>query len=149
MAIRSCKPAGAALSPTAPCVQFAFDVAGPLDDPGQPLERIAFTVAFNMSDQPAISPDACYPATGLPIGMQNAGRRFDALGVLRIARARESLRQPSATAPAQPRVHGRLRARGASHVRRVAPCASSVGKSTARSDAARPITRKTRMPPTD
>jgi aspartyl-tRNA(Asn)/glutamyl-tRNA(Gln) amidotransferase subunit A len=93
-AVRACQPFDAVLSPTAPCLQFPFDHAGPTNDPARPLEHIAFTVAFNMSEQPAISVNAGYTATGLPIGMQIAGRRFDDLGVLRLARAWEAMRPP-------------------------------------------------------
>jgi aspartyl-tRNA(Asn)/glutamyl-tRNA(Gln) amidotransferase subunit A len=45
-----------------------------------------------MSEQPAISINAGYTAAGLPIGLQIAGRRFDDIGVLRLARAWERLR---------------------------------------------------------
>ncbi len=91
-AVRACQPFDAILSPTAPCLHFPFDHAGPTNDPARPLEHISFTVAFNMSEQPAISVNAGYTATGLPIGLQIAGRRFDDLGVLRLARAWERLR---------------------------------------------------------
>ena len=91
-AVRACQPYDAVLSPTTPCTQFPFDFAGPTNDPARPLEHISFTVAFNMSEQPAISVNAGYTAAGLPIGMQIAGRRFDDLGVLRLARAWERLR---------------------------------------------------------
>ncbi len=93
-AVRACQRFDAVLSPTAPCLQFPFDHAGPTDDPARPLEHVAFTVAFNMSEPPAISVNAGYTATGLPIGLQSAGRRVDDLGVLRLARAWERLRPP-------------------------------------------------------
>jgi aspartyl-tRNA(Asn)/glutamyl-tRNA(Gln) amidotransferase subunit A len=54
--------------------------------------HIAFTVAFNMSEQPAASLCAGYDHDGLPIGLQIVGHRFDDLGVLRLARAYEDLR---------------------------------------------------------
>jgi len=49
-------------------------------------------VPFNFSEQPAASINAGYTSGGLPIGLQIVGRRFDDLGVLRLARAFEGLR---------------------------------------------------------
>lgn len=63
---------------------------------GQAFEHICFTVAANMSDQPAISVHAGTTAAGLPIGLQVTGKRFDDLGVLRMARAWEKMRGPIA-----------------------------------------------------
>ena len=45
-----------------------------------------------MSEQPAASLNWTFSKDRLPIGIQVAGRRFDDLGVLRIARALEQLR---------------------------------------------------------
>ena len=73
---------------------FAAELASPLDDPARPFEHIAFTVPFNMSEQPAASVNAGYTAAGLPIGLQIVGRRFDDLGVLRMAHAFEAIRAP-------------------------------------------------------
>ena len=80
------------LSPVSPVVSFAAEFASPLNDPALPFEHIAFTLPFNMSEQPAIALNAGYSASGMPIGVQLAGRRHDDLGVLRIARAFEQLR---------------------------------------------------------
>ena len=71
---------------------FPADWASPLNDPARPFEHIAFTLPYNMSEQPALSINAGYTADGLPIGLQIAGRRHDDLGVLRAARAWERLR---------------------------------------------------------
>lgn len=90
------------LSPTAPVVAFDAQLPSPTDDPLRPLEHIAFTVPFNMSEQPAASIPCGVSATGLPIGLQIAGRRFDDLGVLRIARAFEQIRAPLPPWPAPP-----------------------------------------------
>ena len=62
------------------------------NDPTRPFEHIAFTLPFNMSEQPAASINCGYTGDGLPIGLQIIGQRFDDLGVLRIARALEHLR---------------------------------------------------------
>ena len=74
----------------------------PTDDPLRPLEHIAFTVPFNMSEQPAASINCGYSRSGLPIGLQIAGARFDDLGVLRVARAFEQLRAPQRAWPEVP-----------------------------------------------
>ena len=80
------------LSPVSPVVSFPAEFASPLNDPARPFEHIAFTLPFNMSEQPAIALNGGYSASGFPIGVQLAGRRHDDLGVLRIARALEHLR---------------------------------------------------------
>jgi aspartyl-tRNA(Asn)/glutamyl-tRNA(Gln) amidotransferase subunit A len=56
------------------------------------LPHIAFTVAYNMSEQPAASINWGYTADGLPLGVQLVGQRFDDLGVMRLSRAIELLR---------------------------------------------------------
>jgi aspartyl-tRNA(Asn)/glutamyl-tRNA(Gln) amidotransferase subunit A len=80
------------LSPTAPVPAFPAEWASPLDDPARPFEHIGFTVAYNMTQQPAASINCGYTSGGLPIGLQIIGRRFDDLGVLRLARAYETIR---------------------------------------------------------
>jgi aspartyl-tRNA(Asn)/glutamyl-tRNA(Gln) amidotransferase subunit A len=80
------------ISPTSPITAYAAEEAAPGDDPMRPFEHIAFTAPFNMSEQPAASICAGYDADGLPIGLQIVGHRFDDLGVLRMARAYETLR---------------------------------------------------------
>ena len=92
--VRACAPFDYVLSPVAPITAFAAELPAPTNDPLQPLEHIAFTVPFNMSGQPAASIHCGYSATGLPIGLQIAGQRFDDLGVLQIAHAFEQLRGP-------------------------------------------------------
>jgi aspartyl-tRNA(Asn)/glutamyl-tRNA(Gln) amidotransferase subunit A len=87
------------LSPVSPDVAFAAELAMPSNDPERPFEHIAFTLPFNMSEQPAIAVPAGHDANGLPIGLQIAGHRHDDLGVLRIARAWERLRGPQRDFP--------------------------------------------------
>ncbi|MCZ8095561.1 MAG: amidase [Acidovorax sp.] len=82
------------LSPVAPMPAFAAELPSPTNDPLRPLEHIGFTVPFNMSEQPAASINCGYTASGLPIGLQIAGARFDDLGVLQVARAFELIRDP-------------------------------------------------------
>ena len=80
------------LSPTAPMTAFPAEWASPSQDPLNPFPHIGLTVAFNMSEQPAASINCGYDSEGLPIGLQIVGRRFDDLGVLRVARAFEAMR---------------------------------------------------------
>jgi len=90
--VKACNAFDYVISPTAPIAAFAAELPSPTNDPLRPLEHIAFTVPFNMSEQPAASINCGYTSGGLPIGLQIAGRRFDDLGVLQISRAFELLR---------------------------------------------------------
>ena len=87
------------LMPTTPVVSWGAEQHSPSDDPHDALSHIAFTVPFNMSEQPAASVPWCLSADGLPIGVQIAGQRFDDLGVMRLARALEQLRPAQAPWP--------------------------------------------------
>lgn len=80
------------ISPTAPVAAYPAELASPNHDPQAPFEHIAYTVAFNMSEQPAVSVNAGYTAAGLPIGLQIVGPRFDDVGVLAAAKLWEQLR---------------------------------------------------------
>jgi aspartyl-tRNA(Asn)/glutamyl-tRNA(Gln) amidotransferase subunit A len=80
------------ISPVSPVVKFAAELAAPLNDPDHPFEHIAYTVPWNMAENPALSINGGYDATGFPIGVQIIGRRFDDLGVLGVAKAFEGLR---------------------------------------------------------
>jgi aspartyl-tRNA(Asn)/glutamyl-tRNA(Gln) amidotransferase subunit A len=89
------------LSPTSPILPYEADLPAPGNDSHNALPHIAFTVPFNMSEQPAASINWSYSAEGLPIGIQIAGQRFDDIGVLRMAkvveRIRPTQRRPTAT----------------------------------------------------
>jgi Asp-tRNA(Asn)/Glu-tRNA(Gln) amidotransferase A subunit family amidase len=100
--VKACNPYDFVISPTAPKVAFDAHLPSPTNDPLRPLEHIAFTVPFNMSEQPAASINCGYTEAGLPIGLQIAGRRFDDLGVLRISRAFELLRDAQRPWPEPP-----------------------------------------------
>ena len=82
------------ISPVSPVPSFSAELASPIDDPKRPFEHIVYTVAANMSDQPSTAVPAAMTSSGLPIGLQITGRRFDDLGVLRAARLWEQLRAP-------------------------------------------------------
>ena len=100
--VAACAPFDAVLSPTAPIPAFGAELPCPTNDPALPFEHIAFTVPFNVSEQPAISINAGYTASGLPIGLQIIGLRHDDMGVLRLARAWELLRDAQAAWPEAP-----------------------------------------------
>jgi Asp-tRNA(Asn)/Glu-tRNA(Gln) amidotransferase A subunit family amidase len=57
-----------------------------------PLEHIGFTVGWNMGEQPAASINCGYTKSGLPIGLQIVGQRFDDLGVLQMSKWYEEAR---------------------------------------------------------
>jgi aspartyl-tRNA(Asn)/glutamyl-tRNA(Gln) amidotransferase subunit A len=105
-AVNACRPFDYVLSPVSPVPAFDAGLPSPTNDPLRPLEHIGFTVPFNMSEQPAASINCGYTVSGLPVGLQIAGQRFDDLGVLQVARAFEAIRpaqrpwpQPPSEAP--------------------------------------------------
>jgi aspartyl-tRNA(Asn)/glutamyl-tRNA(Gln) amidotransferase subunit A len=91
-AVNACRRFDFVLSPVSPVPTYAAELAGPTADPERPFEHIAFTLPYNMSEQPAASIDCGHTRGGLPIGLQIIGHRHDDLGVLRLARAWEQLR---------------------------------------------------------
>ena len=93
-AVAASAPFDYVISPVAPNLPAAAEAPSPTNDPLRPLEHIAFTVPWNMSEQPAASINCGYSASGLPIGLQIAGARFDDVGVMKVARAFERLRGP-------------------------------------------------------
>jgi len=98
-AVAACQPFDYVLSPVAPVSTYPAEWASPTNDPHTTMEHIAFTLPFNMSEQPAISVPCAHDGEGLPIGLQIIGRRHDDLGVLRLARAFELLRPAAALRP--------------------------------------------------
>lgn len=91
------------VSPVSPVVNFPAEFASPVNDPTKPFEHIAFTVPWNMSENPAVSINGGYDRRGFPIGVQIVGRRFDDLGVLGMAKAFEGLRGPQKPWPIPPK----------------------------------------------
>ena len=90
------------ISPVSPVVKFPAEFASPLNDPEKPFEHIAYTVPWNMAENPAVSINGGYDADGFPIGVQIIGRRFDDLGVLAMAKTFETLRGPQRPWPTPP-----------------------------------------------
>ena len=91
-AVNACEPYDIVISPTSPILPYEAELPCPGNDPHNALPHIAFTVPYNMSEQPAASINWCASTTGLPIGLQIIGRRFDDALVLRAARLLEKLR---------------------------------------------------------
>jgi Asp-tRNA(Asn)/Glu-tRNA(Gln) amidotransferase A subunit family amidase len=96
-AVAACAGFDIVISPVSPDIAYPAEQASPLDDPQRPFEHIAYTLPYNMSEQPAVSVNCGYaPAadTGkaLPIGLQIIGPRHADLAVLKVARAYELIR---------------------------------------------------------
>jgi aspartyl-tRNA(Asn)/glutamyl-tRNA(Gln) amidotransferase subunit A len=100
--VNACRAFDYVISPVSPVPAFAAELPSPTNDPMRPLEHIGFTVPFNMSEQPAASINCGFTRSGLPIGLQIAGPRFDDLGVLQVARAFELIREPQRPWPQPP-----------------------------------------------
>ncbi|HYF58482.1 MAG TPA: amidase [Burkholderiaceae bacterium] len=92
------------LSPVSPRMPHPATAHSPGEDPRDALSHIAFTVPWNMGEQPAVSVNWDFGGDGLPRGVQIVGRRFDDLGVLRLARAIETIRPPQRPWPTPGRV---------------------------------------------
>jgi aspartyl-tRNA(Asn)/glutamyl-tRNA(Gln) amidotransferase subunit A len=101
-AVAACNAFDYVISPTAPVPAYPAEHASPTNDPMRALEHIGFTVPYNMSEQPAASINCGYTSGGLPIGLQIAGRRFDDVGVLQVARAFEIIRDEQRPWPQPP-----------------------------------------------
>jgi aspartyl-tRNA(Asn)/glutamyl-tRNA(Gln) amidotransferase subunit A len=91
-AVAASQPYDFILSPTSPILAYEAELPAPGNDPRDALPHIAFTVPYNMSEQPAASLNWTYSADGLPIGIQVIGKRFDDPGVLKLCALLETLR---------------------------------------------------------
>jgi aspartyl-tRNA(Asn)/glutamyl-tRNA(Gln) amidotransferase subunit A len=91
-AVAATDPFDFLIAPTSPITAYGAEEATPGNNPERPFEHIAFTVPFNMSEQPAASICAGYDADAMPVGLQIIGRRFDDAGVLGMAAAFEAMR---------------------------------------------------------
>jgi aspartyl-tRNA(Asn)/glutamyl-tRNA(Gln) amidotransferase subunit A len=98
-AVAACQRFDYVVSPTSPILAYEAESAAPGNDPRNALPHIAFTVPYNMSEQPAASVNWASSAEGLPIGIQLIGKRFDDSGVLKLARLVEKLRPSQAPWP--------------------------------------------------
>ena len=101
-AVAATEPYDFLLSPTSPILAYEAELPAPGNDPHDALPHIAFTVPWNMSEQPAASINWTSSSDGLPIGVQLIGKRFDDAGVLRLARLVEHIRPRQRPWPATP-----------------------------------------------
>ncbi len=101
--VAACAPYDYVLSPVAPVVAYNAEWPSPTNEVATTMHHIGYTLPYNMSEQPAASVNCGYTKAGLPIGLQIAGARFDDLGVLRIARAWETMRPEQHPWPQPPR----------------------------------------------
>ena len=112
-AVAATLPYDFVISPTSSDVAYPAEWAMQNNDPYNAMAHIGFTVAYNMSEQPAATVNCGYNLDGLPIGLQIAGRRFDDLGVLSAAMALEVMRageaRPWPEPPDQPERKGDVR----------------------------------------
>jgi Asp-tRNA(Asn)/Glu-tRNA(Gln) amidotransferase A subunit family amidase len=99
-AVAASRPYDFILSPTSPILPYEAELAAPGDDPRNALPHIAFTVPYNMSEQPAASINWTASGEGLPIGVQVIGKRFDDAGVLALCFLLEQLRPKQQAWPA-------------------------------------------------
>ncbi|MHB9152994.1 MAG: amidase [Spirochaetales bacterium] len=77
------RPFDFVLSPVSPVPTYPAEWPMPSNDVTRAMDHIAFTVPYNMSDQPAASVNAGFGPDGKAIGLQIAGPRFSDLAVLR------------------------------------------------------------------
>src|SRR5688572_30737303 len=91
-AVAASQPYDFLLSPVSPITAYEAELPAPGNDPRHALPHIAFTVPYNMSEQPAASVNWSSSGDGLPIGVQVIGKRFDDVGVLRLSQLLEQLR---------------------------------------------------------
>ena len=91
-AVAASAPFDYVLSPTSPILAYEAELPSPNNDPRDALPHIAFTVPWNMSEQPAASLNWTHSPEGLPVGVQVVGRRFDDAGVLKVSRFLEEAR---------------------------------------------------------
>jgi aspartyl-tRNA(Asn)/glutamyl-tRNA(Gln) amidotransferase subunit A len=83
------------LTPTIACPPFDVNLDNPSEIAGTPVPPygwIPFTYPFNLTGQPAASVPCGFTKSGLPIGLQIVGRRFDDVTVLRASAAFERAR---------------------------------------------------------
>lgn len=83
------------VTPAVSVAAFPADLLQPTHWPQHAWDWLSwaeFSYPFNLSGNPAISIPCGFTADGLPVGVQIAGRRFDDLGVLRLAARFEAAR---------------------------------------------------------
>ncbi|MHA1269046.1 MAG: amidase family protein [Candidatus Helarchaeota archaeon] len=82
------------ITPTTPATAFDLDIEYPSDIGGRrgtPLSMIGFTTPWNLSGILAASIPCGWTSSGLPIGMQIIGNRFNELLVLQVSKTFEDI----------------------------------------------------------
>lgn len=92
----------AVLSPTTAVAAYPAEWASPTNDPGRALDSVAFTIGWNMGEQPALSINCGFTVAGAPIGLQIVGPRFADRFVLRLGKTYETWRGAMPRWPSPP-----------------------------------------------
>jgi aspartyl-tRNA(Asn)/glutamyl-tRNA(Gln) amidotransferase subunit A len=103
-------PFDVVLSPVAPVAAFPAEWPMPFGDQDRGMIHIGFTAPCNLSGQPSITVNGGFTRDGRTVGIGLSGRRFDDLGVLRVAAWYEATRPASARPdwPIRPRAAARV-----------------------------------------
>jgi aspartyl-tRNA(Asn)/glutamyl-tRNA(Gln) amidotransferase subunit A len=88
--LAACAPYDYVLAPTMAITPYAAELPWPAGG----TRHNPFCFPFNLSEQPALSVCCGLTESGLPVGLQIIGKRFDDAGVLRVGRAYEAARPP-------------------------------------------------------
>ncbi|MNR17344.1 Acylamidase [compost metagenome] len=80
------------VSPTNQISAYPAHWPSPSNDPMKPFEHIAFTLPFNMGEQPALSINCGFTAAGMPIGLQLATPRYQDAFLMQLGRLYEDAR---------------------------------------------------------
>jgi len=90
------------ISPTTPNLSFPAEWASPVNDPERPFEHIAYTLPWNMGEQPAVSLNCGFSKSGTPIGVQFVTPRFADQQAMQLAYWYEEQRGPIVNWPGVP-----------------------------------------------
>ena len=88
------------MGPTSPTA--AFKIGEKANDPLSMYLADIYTISCNLAGLPGVSIPCGFTKSGLPIGVQIIGRRFDDHGVLSMAKAWETARGPITNWPKPP-----------------------------------------------
>jgi aspartyl-tRNA(Asn)/glutamyl-tRNA(Gln) amidotransferase subunit A len=93
------------LTPTIAVPPFQAATEGPREIAGRPVERLGwtpFSYPFNISGNPALTIPAGFTGSGLPVGLQIVGRRYDEATVLRAGANFEAIQPWAHLRPPEP-----------------------------------------------
>lgn len=86
--LAACSAYDFVISPTMAVEPYAAELPWPEGG----TQHNSFCFPFNLSEQPALSLCCGFTESGLPVGLQIVGKRFDDAGVLKVGRAYEAAR---------------------------------------------------------